>query len=275
VELVDRAVFIFSILVAFLGAARLARQVGALAPSLSRLMEHDADDDIAECFRGIGSMAGPLALTLLSAVVFAGESLAQDGWSAAAVTAVTWLLIGPVLWTLFWVYASVQIGLDRLGRRRLALDAFAGDRSLGLWPLGHLAFTGFWIFAAVLAPLLIRNLGELVSLVSALVVSAAGIAVFFLSLWRLHGQMVVVKQEQLNWSRDLYGRIYAPIRVDGSVEALDEQGSRLSAAEVLRQHAEAIQEWPFDAATFLRVVTIATSVAAVVIGRLIFLAFGL
>jgi hypothetical protein len=37
----------------------------------------------------------------------------------------------------------------------------------------------------------------------------------------------------------------------------------------LEKRAERIQEWPFDEATFARVVTIASSVAAVIIARLI------
>jgi hypothetical protein len=43
----------------------------------------------------------------------------------------------------------------------------------------------------------------------------------------------------------------------------------LNAAEALEKRAERIQEWPFDEATFTRVVTIASSVAAVIIARLI------
>jgi hypothetical protein len=37
----------------------------------------------------------------------------------------------------------------------------------------------------------------------------------------------------------------------------------------LEKRAERIQEWPFDEAMFVRVVTIASSVAAFIIGRLI------
>jgi len=44
------------------------------------------------------------------------------------------------------------LGLDGLGRRPLRLKSFHQDRSLGLGPLGRLAFSAFLLLAALLLP---------------------------------------------------------------------------------------------------------------------------
>jgi hypothetical protein len=62
---------------------------------------------------------------------------------------------------------------------------------------------------------------------------------------------------------------YQQVRDSPTLEGLQQQVGLLSAAEALEKRAERIQEWPFDEATFARVVTIASSVAAVIIARLI------
>jgi hypothetical protein len=59
------------------------------------------------------------------------------------------------LWTAVWVYLTLQIGLNRLGRGHLTLEAYRGDRSLGLRPVGRLAFTGFWMLFGVVGPLML------------------------------------------------------------------------------------------------------------------------
>jgi hypothetical protein len=56
---------------------------------------------------------------------------------------------------------------------------------------------------------------------------------------------------------------------------LQQQAGLLSAAEALEKRAERIQEWPFDEAIFAKVVTIASSVAVVIISSLILSPVGL
>jgi acyl-CoA reductase-like NAD-dependent aldehyde dehydrogenase len=81
--------------------------------------------------------------------------------------------------------------------------------------------------------------------------------------------MVAVKQRELERAVDLYRQAYQPVRDEPTLEVLQRQTALLSAAEALEKRAERIQEWPFDEATFARVVTITSSVAAVVIARII------
>jgi hypothetical protein len=106
-------------------------------------------------------------------------------------------------------------------------------------------------------------------------VLASGLAAFFLSLVRLHRQMVAVKRDELANARRLYEEAYAPVRAEGTLAALDRQRQLLSAADGLESRARAIHEWPIDEGTVARVITIATSVVAITIGRLILDPLGL
>ncbi|HSF25885.1 MAG TPA: hypothetical protein VLC50_00045 [Actinomycetes bacterium] len=181
----------------------------------------------------------------------------------------TWLVVGIPLSTAVWVYAALQSGLDRLGRRHLTLQPYRGDRSLGLRPVGSLAFTGFWMLFGVIGPLLLTGFTDLPGMIVGGAVLVAGVALFFVSLRRLNRRMVAVKQQELDRARALYAEAYERLRDDASLQVLGQQASLLSAAEALEKRAEQIQEWPFDEAILARVVTIASSVAAVIIARLI------
>jgi hypothetical protein len=59
------------------------------------------------------------------------------------------------------------------------------------------------------------------------------------------------------------------------VEALDRQRGVLAAADALEKRAHAIHQWPIDEGLLARVITIATSVVAITIGRLILDPLGL
>lgn len=115
-----------------------------------------------------------------------------------------------------------------------------------LRPAGDVAFTGLWILLAWLVPLVLTGVSDLVGVAIGAAVLASALATFFLSLARLHHQMVVEQQRHL-----------------------------LAAADTLEKRAKSIHDWPIDESTLARVLTIATSVAAITIGRLILDPFGL
>ncbi|HEX6673902.1 MAG TPA: hypothetical protein VF486_02600 [Actinomycetes bacterium] len=168
-----------------------------------------------------------------------------------------------------WVYLGLQVGLNRLGRGHVTLEAYRGDRSLGLRPVGRLAFTGFWMLFGSVVPLVLTASSDRPGLVVGVGVLAAGVSLFFLSLRHLNRQMVAAKQRELELALDLYVQAYQVVRDEPTLEVLQRQVGLLNAAEALEKRAERIQEWPFDEATFARVVTIASSVAAVIISDLI------
>lgn len=178
-------------------------------------------------------------------------------------------------WTFLWAYASLQLGLNRLGRERLRPDADHVDPGLGLRPLGGVAFMGLWMLLAWLVPVLLTGLPDVVGVAIGALVLGGGLATFFLSLFRLHRQMVEVKAGELAIARALYAEAYEPVRTERSLDALDRQHRLLSAADALEKRAHAIHEWPIDEGTVARVITITTSVVAITIGRLLLDPFGL
>lgn len=270
VEILNRAAFSFAIVLSVWGAALISRRLESLRSNLSELLGGAGGP--MEPFRAMGSTASPVLLTVATAAVFAGQSVLEHGtWIRSAVAGASWLLIGIALWTFFWVYLNLQIGLHRLGRRHLSLEPYPADRSLGLRPLGALAFTGFWTFVSALAPILLASGG----LTMGVLILLAGVAAFFLSLRRLNRQMVAAKQQELAWARRLYAQAFRPVREEGTLEALQRQSGLLGAAEALEKRAERIQEWPFDEGTFARVVAISSTVVAAILARVLLAPFGI
>jgi hypothetical protein len=250
----------FAIVMAIWGSRRIA----------SRLEEACG----SKPFRELNSVAAPLVGAGATAVAFGITALVEDGVVAAVVRGATWLILGVALWAFLWTFVSLQLGLYRLGADPIAKEARM-DPALGLGRLGEIAFTALWILLAWLVPLVLTGLSDLVGFVIGVGVLAAVLATFFLSLVRLHHRMVEAKREELAFARELYAQAYAPVRERPSLEALEQQRNLLAAADALEKRAKAIHDWPIDEGTFARVLTIATSVVAITIGRVILDPFGL
>jgi hypothetical protein len=267
-EVLNRAAVSFAVLLSLWGAARISQELRTLPLALARVVEQE-ESEVARLFHGIDSTLVPLLLTAAAAVVLPLDEAQAGEPVDASIQAATWLVIGIPLWTAVWAYLTLQLGLNRLGRGHLTLEAYRGDRSLGLRPVGRLAFTGFWTLLGSVVPLVLTSPSERPGVVLGIGVLVAGVGLFFLSLRRLNRQMVAAKQRELDRALDLYMQAYQAVRDEPTLEVLQRQVGLLNAAETLEKRAERIQEWPFDEATFARVVTIASSVAAVIIGRLI------
>ena len=123
----------FGVVITLWGTDRIAREVETLRPTTSNVLEGDT----SEPFRGINSVAGPLVLSAAGSVAFGVSALVRDGWGAALLRGGTWFILGIALWTFMWTYASLLLGLHRLGRERLVPDAMHVDPGLGLQPLGR------------------------------------------------------------------------------------------------------------------------------------------
>lgn len=266
--LLNYAALSLAVVVTVWGTGRIASRLEALRPAAAKVLEGDA----REPFRGLNSVAGPLALSAAAAVAFALAVLDQDGWTSALLRGATWFVLGVAFWTFLWTYASLQLGLDRLGRERLAPEAVHVDPGLGLRPLGDIAFMGLWLLLVWLVPVLLTGLPDVVGVAMGLLVLAGGLAAFFLSLLRLHRQMVAVKARELAIARQLYAEAYEPVRAAPSLAALEQQRTLLAAADALEKRARAIHDWPIDEGTFARVLTI---VIGITIARLILDPLGL
>jgi hypothetical protein len=81
--------------------------------------------------------------------------------------------------------------------------------------------------------------------------------------------MLELKGNEVGIARELYAEAYEPVRKSRTLEALERQYRLLGAADALEKRAHAIHEWPMDEGTVARVITIASSVVAITIGRLI------
>jgi hypothetical protein len=274
VEVLNRAAVSFAVLLSLWGAARIAQELRSLPGVLARVVEQD-QPDVERLFRGIDSTVGPLVLVAAVGVVLpVDEALAGD-LLGAMIQAATWLVFGIPLCTAFWVYLALQLGLNRLGRGHLTLQAYHGDRTLGLEPVGTLAFTGFWMLFGTVAPIVLTGRADLPTRIVGIMVLAAGVGLFFLSLRGVHRQMVAVKQRERDWTLDLYTQAHDRVRNEPTLDVLSQNASLLKGAEDLEKRAERILEWPFDEPTFARVVTIASSVAAAIIARIILNPVGL
>lgn len=274
VEVLNRTAVTFSVLLALWGAARIDEELRRLQPDLAQVVDQE-EPDVQRLFGATDSILLPLLLTATVGVVLPLDELLRGEPLAALIQAATWVLIGVPLATAVWVYVTLQIGLNRLGRGNLTLRGYRGDRSLGLRPVGSLAFTGFWMLFGSVGPLVLTGFTDLPVVIVGIVVLTAGLLLFFLSLRGLHRQMVAVKQRELQRALALYQEAYDKVQEESTLEVLQRQAGLLTAAESLEKRAERIQEWPFDEATFARVVTIASSVAAVIIARLILAPAGL
>ena len=253
------------------GAQRIAARLEALPAATQNVLAVDAGDR----FRELNSVAGPLLASAATAIAFGLGVLVEDGLTSALLRGVTWFLLGLALWSFLWTYASLCLGLDRLGRERLRFAGVSGDSTLGLRPLGGVAFMGLWMLLAWLVPLLLTGLPDIIGVVIGVAVLSAALAAFFLSMVRLHRRMVEVKESEVAVARKLYADAYEPVRAAPTLDALEQQQRLLGAADALEKRAHGIHEWPIDEGIVARVVTISTSVMAITVARLLLDPLGL
>lgn len=139
---------------------------------------------------GVASTVGPLLLTAAATAFSFSEELIALGTAAAWVgTSIAFVVNLPVM-TLLWVLVAILRGFARFGTLPLRLDEQFGNPSLGLALVGLLAFNGFVAFLAVLLPFLLVRVQRPRDLAVAIAFAIAPAVLEFLSLYRLHLQMV-------------------------------------------------------------------------------------
>lgn len=274
IELLNRAAVSFALLLSLWGTARIGTDLSRVRLALTEAVEED-QHDVDSAFRGIDNIAIPLLLTAVVAIALPVDEVLRGEPLAAVIQGVTWLFIGIPLATVVWVYLALQLGLNRLGRGRLTVKRYSGDRTLGLQPVGTLAFTGFWMLFGTVTPLILTSFADLPTVLVGSAVLIAGLVMFFVSLSGLHRQMAALRRRELDDAGALYREAYRPVQHQPTLDLLDQQTSLLNAAENLEKRAERIQTWPFDEATFARVATIATSAAASIVARMLLAPTGL
>jgi hypothetical protein len=263
-----QAVLAYVTFVFLWGSGELARQAGMVKRHVADL----SDEPPAGLFHGIGGVTGPLALTILAAAVISGSGLLQYGpLPPLSALPLLVLYLIPIL-TFIWVYLRILLDIDRLGRSHMALDTFPQDRTLGLDKVGSLASTGLGLVLIGAVPVLLAGSDEPVTFGISLVIVAASVATFMLSMWRLHRQMTAAKARYVAIARELYAKAYAPIRDDPTIATVAEQATVLRAAQSLDERAHGLPTWPFDESTVRFVVVVVTGVITSIVVRGLFAA---
>src|ERR671937_602836 len=247
--LLNYAALSFAVAIAVWGTRLITRRLETIRETTWSSLEGDR----SEAFREMNSVFGPLVASAATAIAFGIAALIADGWVSAFLRGGTWFVLGIALWTFLWTYASLALGFDRLGRARL-VQASPVDPILGFRPLGRLAFMGLWMVLALLIPVVLTGLPNIIGVSIGAFVLAGALAAFFLSLLRVHRQMAEAKVDELTFARELYAEAYEPVRADGTLGALERQRDVLAAADALEKRARAIHEWPLDRGTFAWVV---------------------
>jgi hypothetical protein len=273
-EVLNRAAVTVAVLLSLWGAARIAAELRTIQPALTEIVDED-ERDVARLFRGIDSLAGPLILVGAVALILPLDEAQRGDRAGAALQAGTWLVIGVPICTAVWGYVVLQAGLNRLGAGKVNLQGYNGDRSLGLLPIGRLAFTGFWMLVGTVAPLVATGFADRPTQVVGITVLIAAVALLFVSLRRVHRQMAAVKQQEISRALALYQQAYQELRDRPSLEVLERRAALLKAAEDLERRAEHIRAWPFAEGTFTWVFAIAVGSTATIVARLLLTTAGL
>jgi hypothetical protein len=200
-RVVAGVVFGYAVVLSVVAVAHIVRRIGEVEESPIGLAVAHGDE---VPFRGFENVFGPLLLTAILVVA----TTIRTATLADLSTVLIWIPISIVtnfpLMSAFWIYVVLLLGLGRLGRRKLSLPAFPQDPSLGLASVGRLAYTAFWIYTAASVPILLVNAGDPTRLTMSLAFFLTGLAVFFVSLWGLHTQLVHARREQIDHARRMF-----------------------------------------------------------------------
>ena len=166
-------------------------------------------------------------------------------------------------------------GLDALGRERLRLRPFEVDPSLGLHPLGQLAFKVFLTGIAVAILTILFTATTPSRLAIPVLILLVIVAAFFLSMYRLHQHQVSEKTKLRRWSGQMTAVAVAPLKRELTPECFQTHSLGVLAADTIARQVGAVQEWPVDERVLRVVAAITTSVAAAVFARLLLTRIGL
>jgi hypothetical protein len=252
------------------GGGALGRQVALLKRELAPVVPGHT----IELFRAIGSTRGPLALAVVVLAI-----LTANGWlrygplPPLAALPFTFIYLIPIL-TFVWVYVTILADLNRLGQQPLALDLFPQDRTLGLERVGSVASTGLSLVLVAAVPVMIAGSDEPATVGISMGVVVVTVAIFILSMWRLHRQMAAAKARHIEAARHWYGEAYAPIRDAKSVKILEAQSNALSAASLLEARAHDLLTWPIDEGAVRFIAVVITGVITSLVVRGVFATLG-
>jgi hypothetical protein len=268
--LTTQAVLAYACLLLLWGVGLLARQ----AADVRRELALSRQPVPADLFGRVGSIWGPLTLTtVVAALITANGWLRYGPMPPLAALPLVIMYSIPIL-TFVWVYLTVLLDLDRVGRRPLSLMGFPEDRTLGLEDVGALASTGLGLLLIASVPVLLAGADQPVTFGISIAIVAFAVIVFVLSMWRIHRQMVKARDGFVLFTRRLYADAYAPIRKDPKAKVMEAQSAALGVAQSLDERAQNLLTWPIDEGTVKFIAVVVTSVVTSIIVRALFAAVG-
>jgi hypothetical protein len=269
--LLTQGVLAYVCLILLVGAGALARRAEAVRRDVDELV---GDNLSAPLFGRVSSIVGPLVLTAGTVLVVTVGGIDKYG----LLPRLTGLLILAAyllpIATFVWVSVVILVDLDRLGRHRLALDAFPQDRTLGLEELGGLASGALGLLFAAVVPVMLVAADEPVTFIISLVIVAVTLVAFVLSMWRLHLQMAAAKNRHVDAARRMYADAYAPVRAKPNLDTLEAQSNVLRVAQALDDRADGLPTWPIDEGTMRFLIVVITGVITGLVVRGLFAAIG-
>jgi len=261
-------------LVGLWGASLIAARLDALQPTLRDLLPGDSAGE-PDPFRAVGSTVGPVVGTVLGSLLFEVADFVAEPGLALGLRVVPALVGQLAVFVFVWVMLATLFSLSRLGRLPLRLAPFATDTTLGLKPFGRLAFVGFAVSIVMVVPLAAATEADPRSQVVLLATVFLLAALFFVSLYRLHGQLVAAKAEHAAWARRLYAAALGPVQDAPTEETLSRQSASLLAAAELERRVGDIAEWPFDDWVLRAVVAILLGATAGIAARVVATGLGI
>ncbi len=262
--------FVYGVLASFPGIRWLAASAASLQPLVDDLTNRARNP-----FGAIARTDGPLFFTLGMVVAFPLVNYLQDPRLSTAVAVGVVGLLGMPFATLVWTIGSTFLGLTRLGGIPLRLHAFESDPSLGLQPLGVLAFRTVIIYVLISLPATVTGTQSLRDGVFNLGTYVVVFLLFFGSLWGLRRQLLTEKARHVAWARARYAHAFSAVRNATSPAAVREFAPELEVAESFERRAEGVQEWPFDDRIFRTLAAVFSTILTAIIVRLILAQIGL
>lgn len=258
-------------LVLLWGCGRLGLDATSTRDELVRAAPTKVPDRL---FGAVARRDGPLLLTVVITGIAVADNWAAYGPLPPLATLPIFLAYMLPIMTFVWVYVAILTDINRLGLSPVVLDRFPQDRTMGLSRVGSLASSGLALLLIAAVPVALAGSDQPITLAISLTLVIGVVAVYALSMWRLHRQMAAAKQEYVATARQLYADAYAPIRERPDVETLAASSSALSVAQSLDERAAGLPTWPIDEGTARFVAVVVTGVLTSLIVRALFAAIG-